>query len=342
MSAPSQVPSTLHLLLGPSATPARGDRASVDARSPLARMLGRGEARARAAGLARDHAAALAGFDAPVAWASLWAQAHAVASPAPGTPLARWLWLEPVRMQVGMNHVAMAPPALVPDARMLTALCAQLQPLFADAGASLEVAGGRLLLALGTALEVHCTPPEQAFDSALREQLPAGRDAGMLRRWMTECEMQLHQAGEDPVWGASGINAVWPWGSGALPKLKAPSLRVFSSDPLLQALDRLATAGTAHASSSDAPGSTSLEALLAADTPLPASLVHHGSVDDAGLAGLLAAADQALRRGRLARLEIDCWPPQGASPAVTAVSVRRSARWRWWRRPALPWTLPDA
>jgi hypothetical protein len=144
----------MHLLLRPPTVGVPADAIPASAR--LARWLGQADAGAVPAPVLRDHAAQLAGRAGPVAWASVYAAAHRL-------PADRhWLWLEPVHLQVGLNNVGMAALAQALDGAALQAMKYRLEPLFADAGALLEIAAGRLLAGFPAPLAAVCVAPELA------------------------------------------------------------------------------------------------------------------------------------------------------------------------------------
>lgn len=343
VSASSPALPDLHLLLtapDPAATPAGVQPAGL---APLGRWFGRGTPLADFAGLPRDHAAELAGLAPPVPWAACWVAGQ----PGPGAasragPEAQWLWLEPVRMAAGMNNVSMAPPEQTLDARGLHTLSTLLAPALQEAGLRVEAGPGRLLALFEPALELRCTPPEMATAAALRDCLPEGRDAGRLRRLLTECQMLLHQAAEAGTPLPGGANAVWAWGEGRrLAPRAAPGVRVFSDDPLLRALDASLSGPAAGAARTDAGAGTAASARLLttlAQADGSRRLIWVGAASDPGLPALLESAEAALRRRALASIGVSCWPGGGA-PA-RRVRLERGQLWRWWRRAVAPWNPP--
>ena len=249
-------------------------------------------------------------------------------------------------MAAGMNSVRMAPPASPIDGRSLRSIANLLQPVLNDAGVRIETAGGRLLARCEPPLDVRCVPPEAAFSGELRDCLPQGPDAGRLRRLLTECQMVLHQAAENGTGVAGDINGVWAWGEGLIGSARSPSAvtaRVYSSDPLLLALDSaLADVGSGRRSTDAGAGTSGAARLLTALAQLDDTrrLIWVGGAGDRDLDELLAKAETALRSGRLARIELGYWPAPGTAAPARVVSLRRRSLWRWWRKPDSPWETP--
>jgi hypothetical protein len=83
-----------------------------------------------------------------------------------------------------------------------------------------QVVKGRSYLRFHTPIDARTVSARQAMLGELREALPAGPDATILRRVMTELQMLLHEKLADP--GAP--NAVWLWGGGEKSPLPASDL----------------------------------------------------------------------------------------------------------------------
>ncbi|MFC7300167.1 phosphoglycerate mutase [Cognatiluteimonas weifangensis] len=206
------------------------------------------------------------------------------------------------------------------------ALLPALRPLFGDLGFPIDApnpARWYLRLPPGTPLPVFVAP-EDALGADLLDSLDAtttGADA-VSRRWrvlLNEAQVVLHThpwnerrvaAGKPPV------NSLWFWGGGQLPDhVSSPHAAVQADDTLLRAL--AAQAGLAlapYAPRFRLPATAALCDLRELRDP------------DALCADWLAPALDALRRGELARLQLDFADGEG-------YLLLRPQRWRWWRRP---------
>jgi hypothetical protein len=160
----------------------------------------------------------------------------------------------------------------------------------------------------------------------LESALPRGKDAGSVRRLMTELQMLLH---DPPVnerrqrAGLPVINALWPWGSGtgaaagstSLPAAfgKAPYLRgIYNSDP-----------HSIH------PAPTDCAELLRSVTPRSRAVAVVAVEDQAVLEeSWVAPLARALAVGQLSRLDLvlDDWH----------LDVSRSSLRKFWRKSLPP------
>ena len=76
---------------------------------------------------------------------------------------------------------------------------------------------GDWLIGLAQPIDAHTVTPQFARAHDLNVALPQGKDAGMLRRLMTELQMLLHEHPVNDMRAARGAptaNAVWLWGGG--------------------------------------------------------------------------------------------------------------------------------
>ncbi|MBE1162821.1 phosphoglycerate mutase [Dyella acidiphila] len=135
------------------------------------------------------------------------------------------------------------------------ALAEPLQPVFAEAGITLEVTAPdrwHLRLPPQTALPDFAAP-EQALGEDLYQHLPQGEEGRRWRLLLNEVQVLLHQHAVNAERRARGlppVNSVWLWGGGSLPaQLRAALAGVISEDLLLQAL--AARAGIALQARSD-------------------------------------------------------------------------------------------
>ena len=350
MPAFTPSPSTLLLALAlPSLQTARPAQhtAALDA---LGRLLGRADAAAPTTLDLRSWVALQLGMSAHAPWAAAWqafADPDAASASAPGA----CLLLEPVQMVATMNSVAMRPLPLALSAAQLEALVELLNPIFNTDGGQLAAVAGRLLLRLAEPADWQTTPLAQCAGRDLRDCLPRGDEAGLLRRWMTECQMALHRRAEQGDALLQGVTGVWAWGEGSLAtqvaaacsagdRTGAASTRgahavtraevaLFSQDPLLGALatarQQLALGNAADALRSGSPAR---------------HLVWHGGEDPAALHAVVHAGREALMRGTLRSIQVNMWLDETAM--AQAWLLRRPHLLRVWRRPVHPWDAPSA
>jgi hypothetical protein len=235
---------------------------------------------------------------------------------------ATWLCADPASVQPDLNGVRMiACGNLDLTAGESDALARELQPVFGDRGCLLEPttpARWHLRLPAGAPVPAFDTP-EQVLGDDLLQHLPQAPDARRWRLLLNEAQVILHQHPVNAARRRRGqlpANSLWLWGGGILPAwVKTPLVRVFSDDPLLQALAVQARIEVqpvaAFAASSVAAGDKVLLDLDAAD-----------NLDDR------AAQLQAwLRRHHVDTLLL-------AFASGERCRVRRWHRWRFWRRPA--------
>ena len=122
------------------------------------------------------------------------------------------------------------------------ALAEPLQPVFADAGMTLEISSPdrwHLRLPTQTVLPDFAAP-EQALGEDLYEHLPQGPEGRRWRMLLNEVQVLLHQHpvnAERRTRGLPPINSVWLWGGGSLPSTVTTALTgVVGEDLLLRAL----------------------------------------------------------------------------------------------------------
>lgn len=212
-------------------------RASAAVRWPeLARMAGRGEVRSFPEG-ADPAASALSALAlAPTAYP----EAAVMAAGFGLDGRAYWLRATPMHFVAGLNDLRAVP--LHDEQRMSDEEAARLQTTLA---AVLETEGltmhpdgqGSWLLQSTRMLDASTSTP-RAASIALDAAMPHGRDAPLLKRWMAEMQMVLH---EHPVNGARArrshaqINAIWLHGGGAVKAIEPRALpAAFGDDPFLR------------------------------------------------------------------------------------------------------------
>ncbi len=145
-----------------------------------------------------------------------------------------WLCADPVDLLPDLNAVWVRPGArLAADSELL----ADLEALFAAEGMRFELADpSRAFISLPAPPAVLFQPPWRLPGRSLDDVLPAGPDAPLWRRLLTETQVLLHQAARR---GGGGPGSLWFWGGGELPARDRGSprvARVCSDDPVMLAL----------------------------------------------------------------------------------------------------------
>ncbi|HKU15802.1 MAG TPA: hypothetical protein VJQ52_15505 [Steroidobacteraceae bacterium] len=233
-----------------------------------------------------------------------------------------WLQLQPMHFSAGLDRLT---AVMLHGANgVVRAELAELEPTIA---AHLRTVGMELvttsqedwLVHSERALDLRTATPESAVASPLEQAMPQGRDAGELRRLMTELQMLLH---DHPVnvarlrRGVPEVNAVWFHGAGEIRELQRYALpQAFGDDLYLQGIYRLNDA-TVTAAPPDA------QATLAR---LSSRAVVVVAVDDLDVleAAWVAPLTRALTAGAIAQLDLvlDQW----------RVTVKRPALLKFWR-----------
>ncbi len=217
-----------------------GDEAGIAEWPQLARLAGRGSVSKRAIDARQDalHAGVLDAL-----------QLHDAADQYPSAAVIRtglsgqradgfWLRAQPIHFAAGLDRLTTVP--LRGHARMSVAERESLTPTFVDhlqsSGFELHVgADGEWLLRSEVPLQVQTVTPEFAASNPGEDILPRGRDAGGLRRLMTEFQMLLH---EHPVnvrrqaRGLPTLNAIWVYGEGMLSGSSPKSLPAACGDDI--------------------------------------------------------------------------------------------------------------
>lgn len=195
----------------------------------LARLAGRGSVSKRPIDARQDalHAAILDAL-----------QLHDVADKYPSAAVVRtgltgeraggfWLRAQPIHFAAGLDRLTTVP--LHGQARMSIAERNSLAPTFAEhlqsTGFELhDGADGEWLLRSEAPLQVQTVTPEFAAANPAEHILPSGRDAGGLRRLMTELQMLLHEHpvnSQRQLRGLPALNAIWLHGEGMLSDVSA-------------------------------------------------------------------------------------------------------------------------
>lgn len=298
----------LERLLAQAATPAR----VVDWRAEAYPVIA-----AEPGGVPAAGAAALAGLAAPAAVAEL-------AAPLTLAPT-RWVCVAtPVHLLAGMSSVSLPADgvlSLAPDD--CRALAVDFNRVFADAGVSLAAAGTELLCRWERSMEVVLRDPEVVVGREVWDFLPAGADAAVVRRLMSEIEMWLFEHPLNVTRAARALPAVtglWLWGGGA-PLSRLPAVRGWTAgaDPLFAAFG--ARADFPVQSPRGAPGAA-VDAASAAVIVLDVSPGSEGWSDCERRWLLPALA--ALHSGRIKEIKL--------SAGGRSFSVDARSRLRFWRR----------
>ncbi|HET7127071.1 MAG TPA: phosphoglycerate mutase [Lysobacter sp.] len=231
-----------------------------------------------------------------------------------------WLRVDPAYLRADINGVVLlgTGEALGLDETDSAAFLPLLKPLFGDAGFELDAphpARWYLRLPKGAKLPAFASPGIALGDDVF-EHAPEGPEARRWRGLMSEVEIALHHHPRNAQRAEAGrvaVNALWPWGGGALPDhAMAAFPMLYSDDVLLHGLARLANI-----------------AAMPATMPIPEdALFDLRKADAATLRPML----DALHHGELQELVLDF----ADGPQFI---LRRSQRWRFWRKPfALPKT----
>ena len=252
---------------------------------------------------------------------------------APGTDY--WLRADPVSLAPTTAHLTLT--ELAEDsltAAEAQALLATLNAHFAaDDLVLFAPHPQRWYVRSKTTLDLKTLSPADCAGTLQESVLPAGRDGARWKRTITEAQMLLHahpvnMVREDE--GKAPANAIWPWGGGGLPLHAGspPFASVWSDDPLVRGLGRLAGIAT-HALPPD------VRELLAkapeADPALVVIRIRHSQAANA-LASLeehwLSPLRAAIAGRQISELSISVF----GGRAPISRHVTRSHLRRWWRR----------
>jgi len=158
------------------------------------------------------------------------------------------------------------------------------------------------------------------------EFMPTGEESGSYRKLRSEVEMALHDHEVNLRRQSEGlppINSLWLWGGGLAPEqITEPRPPLFGNDPLLKGY-WFSRTGVVD----NWPGS--IEACLEASVAGFVAIPEVGDNGDGWIESCLRELRTALRSGRISKLILILADGH-------EVQVRRSSRWRFWRRsPAL-------
>lgn len=218
---------------------------------------------------------------------------------------AAWLRLDPAHVRADINGARLmgVGARLGLSREDADALLPALRPLFGDSGFALDApAPDRWYLRLPRETTLpRFSDPDAALGEDLFEHQPEGADARRWRALTSEAQIVLHNHPWNARRAERGlvpVNAVWPWGGGALPDdCACDASRLFSDDETLRAFARCAGREAASL-----PGS-----FAAVPDAAGATLCDLRRLRD--LAALqrdwLLPAFAALREGALAMLDLD-------------------------------------
>lgn len=239
---------------------------------------------------------------------------------APDAPQQAWLRADPCWVQADINGGRMlACGEMGLTMEQAQALIAPLRTLFGDEGFPISApTPSRWYLMLPRESKFPAfASPEDVLGDDLVEHLPQGDAGRRWRRLLNEAQVILHNHPLNEQRMAQGqppVNSLWFWGGGVLPEFVRCDAQVFSDDVRVQGLLKIAQASAKappmryDASLRDTSALIDLRAardvsVLARDWLLPA-------------AAALRGADE---------LQLDF-------ADGTQLTVRRSQRWRFWRR----------
>ena len=234
-----------------------------------------------------------------------------------------WLRADPCYVRPDINGARLLAYG---DAMQLTqadadALLPPLRPLFGDTGFPIDAPQpSRWYLRLPREAKLPTfVEPAEALGADLFEHLPEGPEGRRWRALLSEAQVVLHNHPQNAARLAAGkppVNSLWFWGGGVLPDyVTTTHALVQSDDATILAL--AAAAKTPTAALPVRYALTTVDALL----DLRAARDAHALAID-----WLAPAIDAIRRGELERLRLDCEDGMG-------FVLERRQRWRFWRKP---------
>ncbi|MCL1633679.1 phosphoglycerate mutase [Luteimonas sp. SX5] len=236
-----------------------------------------------------------------------------------------WLRADPVYMRPDINGVRlMAHGESMGMTRTDSeALLPALKPLFGDAGFALDApAPSRWYLRMARETRIPAfADPGDALGDDVFEHADLGPDGSRWRVLQSEAQIVLHNHPWNAARAAQGkppINSLWFWGAGTLPDAR---MRAHDAHPTACTGDP-----TLHALASAAGGAQRLPARYpgaAGDALFDLAAMRDLARLDADW---LQPALDALRRGDIERLQLDCEDGR-------RFALERAHRWRFWRRP---------
>lgn len=158
---------------------------------------------------------------APYAWRALGGDP---ARDAAGEPFSQVWFCEPVNLLPGRDRTILTP---IERPELTTADCDRLakdaDEATRQAGARLEVRGGRWFLLTREAWSLDTVPLQAALGASVEARLPRGRDAARYRRLLNDIQMSWHASPVNAAREAAGAapaNGVWLHGGGTAQALQ--------------------------------------------------------------------------------------------------------------------------
>jgi hypothetical protein len=231
------------------------------AATALASLLARAELAGDSEAAALPHLAWLAEHlfqqHEPLATAPYAVAALAGHAPAPDP----CLWhADPVHLEAERDHVTLAPLAAPPTEEDAGALVAAANALAAEAGAEFVRLADRWFLRTVRPWELAAPPLAAAFGQPLHTARPAGPDAAVWNRLLTEIQMTWHSHPVNEAREARGeatVNSVWLHGGGRWAPLQRPAFAtVLADEPEWRGAAQ--AAGIAAAPGRASPGDSAL------------------------------------------------------------------------------------
>jgi hypothetical protein len=231
------------------------------AASALAALLARAQVSGDSEAEAPPHFAWLAEHlfqsEAPLATAPYAVAALSGQAPAPD----QILWhADPVHLEAALDHVGLVPHAAPPSQDDANALIAAANALAAEVDAEFTRIGDRWFLRTARAWELAAKPLAGTFGQPLHAVLPAGRDAAVWNRLLTEIQMTWHAHPVNEAREARGeatVNSLWLHGGGRWAPLKRPAFAtVLADEPEWRGAAQ--AAGIAWSSGAATPGDNAL------------------------------------------------------------------------------------
>ena len=150
--------------------------------------------------------------------------------------------VDPVHFAFAREHLLIAPLDELPtpdeEAVLANHLQAALDELAADAGPNLRLHRAQWLLTLARPWSLHASLLDAALGQSAHEHWPAGADAALWRRLLTEVQMRWHREplnDQREARGRKPINALWLHGGGSWAALpERPFAAVADADPVLR------------------------------------------------------------------------------------------------------------
>lgn len=246
-----------------------------------------------------------------------------------------WLLADPVHLHLDQSRMLLS--AVLPTGDEATVLCASLNGHFAGQGmAFFAPHPQRWYVRLDALPRIRTTPVARVVGGDVRGSLPVGEDAVRWHGIFNEMQMLLYS---HPVndgregRGELSVNSVWLWGGSCTADVALQrNFDCVSSDEVLPEMFAAATAIPFVAWETrwrEAQGRQLLVWTGLRSAMQRGDLVGWRAALQDFEAGYAQPLWQALREGRIARLEIDVLGDDG----VRQMYLTRGSTWAFWRRP---------